>query len=71
MDVPAELLYELRQLEDMFVVTQAELKRITHHFAQELEKGMPHTCMLVILLPIKLILGVVGLTKEGGSIVRS
>ncbi|KAH8695128.1 putative hexokinase [Talaromyces proteolyticus] len=38
--VPAGLLYELRVLGDMFVVTRSELKSITQQFLLELDKGL-------------------------------
>ena len=38
--MPTDLLSEIKQLEAMFVVSQAELKHITNHFVQELEKGV-------------------------------
>lgn len=40
MDVPKDLLDEIKRLEEMFTVPKAKLKEITDHFVKELEKGL-------------------------------
>ena len=38
-DVPRDLQDQISELERLFTVDQAKLKRITDHFVSELEKG--------------------------------
>ena len=40
-DVPKDLLEEIKELERLFTVDKAMLKKITDHFVKELEKGSP------------------------------
>jgi len=40
-DVPRDLVEQIRRLEELFSVDTAKLKHITDHFVSELEKGMP------------------------------
>ncbi|KAK2750665.1 hexokinase A [Myotisia sp. PD_48] len=39
-DIPAPLLEQIKELEDIFTVDQAHLKRIVNHFVNELKKGL-------------------------------
>ncbi|KAK0668288.1 putative hexokinase [Cercophora samala] len=39
-DVPKDLLKEIKRLEELFTVDTAKLKQITDHFVNELEKGL-------------------------------
>lgn len=39
-DVPKDLLQQIKELEDLFVVDQTKLKQIVDHFVKELEKGL-------------------------------
>ncbi|KAJ9287309.1 hypothetical protein DTO021C3_5000 [Paecilomyces variotii] len=39
-DIPQDVLYEIRRIEDLFTVSQKKLKQITDHFVKELEKGL-------------------------------
>lgn len=38
-DVPKDLLEQIKELERLFTVDQAKLKEVTNHFVKELEKG--------------------------------
>ncbi len=38
-DVPKDLLEQIKELERLFTVDQAKLKKITEKFVKELEKG--------------------------------
>lgn len=38
-DVPEDLLEQIKELERLFTVDQAKLKKITDHFVQELTRG--------------------------------
>lgn len=38
-DVPEDLLEQIKELERLFTVDQAKLKEITNHFVKELTKG--------------------------------
>lgn len=38
-DVPEDLLQQIKELEGLFTVDRAKLKKITDHFVQELTKG--------------------------------
>jgi hexokinase len=40
-DVPRDLVEQIKRLEELFSVDQVKLKHITEHFISELEKGMP------------------------------
>jgi hexokinase len=40
-DVPRDLVEQIKRLEELFSVDTAKLKHITDHFVSELEKGMP------------------------------
>ena len=40
-DVPKDLVEQIKRLEELFSVDTAKLKHITDHFVSELEKGMP------------------------------
>lgn len=39
-DMPDVLLEQIKEIEDIFTVNQATLKKIVAHFVKELEKGM-------------------------------
>ena len=39
-DVPKDLLEQIKELEELFMVDQAKLKQIVDHFVKELEKGL-------------------------------
>lgn len=39
-EVPKDLLKEIKRLEELFTVDTAKLKQITDHFVNELEKGL-------------------------------
>lgn len=39
LDVPDDLLEQIRYLEKIFTVGQAKLKEVTNHFVKELDKG--------------------------------
>lgn len=43
MDVPKDLLQEIKKLEEQFTVDSATLKKITEHFVSELTKGRRYT----------------------------
>ncbi len=61
MDVPRDLLNEIKALEKQFSVDTAKLKEITDHFVNELEKGLSVeggsivSCQLLVTLPITLV----------------
>jgi hexokinase len=64
-DVPKDLLAEINKLEEQFTVDTAKLKAITKHFVDELTKGRPPYFSVMIFADT-----FIGLTVEGGSIVR-
>lgn len=65
-DVPKDLIAEIKQLEEMFMIDTPKLKQITDHFVEELEKGTTHTAYHVRTV---LNSGDAGLSTKGGSIV--
>jgi hypothetical protein len=67
--LPQNLLQHIKKFEEVFTVDTAKLKAIVKHFVKELEKGMfpvPSTP-----IPFQEANNNLGLTVEGGNIVRS
>lgn len=69
-DLPQNLLQQIKDFEDMFTVDRAKLKQIVNHFVKELEKGK---CLSEISVASHCAdnYGHLGLTVEGGNIVRT
>ncbi|KAK9449032.1 hexokinase-domain-containing protein [Limtongia smithiae] len=64
-DIPKDLLDQIKHLEELFTVDTAQLKTITDHFVNELEKGLSKTGGSIPMIPAWVMTMPTG--KEKGS----